>query len=211
MSRVEVLSSPERRRRWSAEQKRSIVAEAFALGSSVCEVARRVDVVPGQIYRWRRDLRTAAAGFAEVVVAPGPDERTVAGPPAPEIELGRHIRVRIAATVSKELASAIIKALCGTMIPLPTGVRVWIAAGHTDMRRGMQSLALQVQEALKRDPHAGDLYVFRGRSGSLMKILWHDGVGMSLYAKRLERGRFIWPSDTAGVVSIPLSTVTAIH
>jgi transposase len=88
------------------------------------------------------------------------------------------------------------------MIPLPTGVRVWIAAGHTDMRRGMQSLALQVQEALKRDPHAGDLYVFRGRSGSLIKILWHDGIGMSLYAKRLERGRFIWPSATTGVVSI---------
>ena len=56
------------------------------------------------------------------------------------------------------------------MIPLQTGVRVWIAAGHTDMRRGMQSLALLVQEALKRDPHAGDLYVFRGRSGSLIKI-----------------------------------------
>jgi transposase len=66
------------------------------------------------------------------------------------------------------------------MIPLSTGVRVWIAAGHTDMRRGMQSLALQVQEGLKRDPHAGDLYVFRGRSGSLIKILWHDGIGMSL-------------------------------
>ena len=88
------------------------------------------------------------------------------------------------------------------MIPLPTGVRVWIAAGPTDMRRGMQSLALQVQEALKRDPHAGDLYVFRAKSGSLIKILWHDGIGMSLYAKRLERGRFIWPSATAGVVSI---------
>jgi transposase len=70
------------------------------------------------------------------------------------------------------------------MIPLSTGVRVWIAAGHTDMRRGMQSLALLVQEAFKRDPHAGDLYVFRGRSGSLIKILWHDGIGMSLYAKR---------------------------
>ena len=91
------------------------------------------------------------------------------------------------------------------MIPLPTGVRVWIAAGHSDMRRGMQSLALQVQEALKRDPHAGDLYVFRGRSGSLIKILWHDGIGMSLYAKRLERGRFIWPSAIAGVVSISTS------
>jgi len=91
------------------------------------------------------------------------------------------------------------------MIPLPTGVRVWIAAGHTDMRRGMQSLALQVQETLTHDPHAGDLYVFRGRSGSLIKILWHDGIGMSLYAKRLERGRFIWPLATAGVVSISMS------
>jgi len=91
------------------------------------------------------------------------------------------------------------------MIALPSGVRVWIAAGHTDMRRGMQSLALQVQEALERDPHAGDLYVFRGRNGSLIKILWHDGIGMSLYAKRLERGRFIWPLVTAGVVSISAS------
>lgn len=83
------------------------------------------------------------------------------------------------------------------MIAVPTGVRVWIAAGHTDMRRGMQSLALQVQEGLKRDPHAGDLYVFRGRSGSLIKILWHDGIGMSLYAKRLERGRFVWPPSVS--------------
>src|SRR6202048_1187267 len=77
------------------------------------------------------------------------------------------------------------------MIPVPSGVRVWLAVGHTDMRRGMNSLALQVQEGLKRDPHAGDLYVFRGKRGHLIKILWHDGIGMSLYAKRLERGRFI--------------------
>ena len=91
------------------------------------------------------------------------------------------------------------------MMPFPTGVRVWVAAGHTDMRRGMRGLALQVQEALKRDPHAGDLYVFRGRNGSLIKILWHDGIGMSLYAKRLERGRFVWPSAAAGVVSISSS------
>jgi transposase len=64
------------------------------------------------------------------------------------------------------------------------------------------SLALMVQESLKRQPHAGDLYIFRGRSGSLVKILWHDGVGMSLYAKRLDRGKFIWPSASAGAVSI---------
>jgi len=90
------------------------------------------------------------------------------------------------------------------MIALPTVVRVWIAAGYTDMRRGMQRLARQVQEALQRDPHAGDLYVFRG--DSLVKILWHDGIGMSLYAKRLERGRFVWPTAAAGgVVSISAS------
>jgi transposase len=74
----------------------------------------------------------------------------------------------------------------------------WIATGHTDMRRGMQSLALAVQESLKRDPHAGDLYIFRGRRGDLVKILWHDGLGMSLYAKRLDRGKFIRPAASAG-------------
>jgi len=95
------------------------------------------------------------------------------------------------------------------MIGVPPGVRVWIATGHTDMRRGMNSLALQVQEALKRDPHGGDLYVFRGKSGKLIKILWHDGLGMSLYAKRLERGRFIWPSPADGVFpSLPRNSAT---
>jgi transposase len=88
------------------------------------------------------------------------------------------------------------------MIPISFGVRVWIATGHTDMRRGMNSLALQVQEALKRDPHGGDLYVFRGKSGKLIKILWHDGLGMSLYVKRLERGRFIWPQAVDGAMVI---------
>lgn len=85
---------------------------------------------------------------------------------------------------------------------MPSGVRVWLAVGRTDMRRGMHGLALQVQETLGRDPHVGDLYVFRGRDGSLIKILWHDGLGMSLYAKRLEHGRFIWPSASEGVVGI---------
>ena len=88
------------------------------------------------------------------------------------------------------------------MIPVPSGVRVWLAVGHTDMRRGMNSLALQVQEKLGHDPHAGDLYVFRGKRGDLIKIIWHDGIGMSLYSKRLESGRFTWPSRTEGAVAI---------
>ena len=84
------------------------------------------------------------------------------------------------------------------MIAFPAGVRVWLAMGYTDMRRGFDGLALLVQEQLKRDPHSGQLFVFRGRRGSLIKILWHDGRGLCLFAKRLERGRFIWPSAAAG-------------
>lgn len=63
------------------------------------------------------------------------------------------------------------------MIPIPGGARIWMATGHTDMRRRMHGLALQIQQGLHRDPHAGDLYIFRGRRGDLVKILWHDGVG----------------------------------
>ncbi len=88
------------------------------------------------------------------------------------------------------------------MIPVSSSVRVWLATGTTDMRRGMNGLALQVQQVLGRDPHAGDLYVFRGKRGDLIKVLWHDGLGMSLYAKRLEQGKFIWPSLADGVVPV---------
>ena len=91
------------------------------------------------------------------------------------------------------------------MIPVPSDVRVWLAVGRTDMRKGMNGPALQVQEALGRDPHAGDLYVFRGARGDLIKIIWHDGLGMSLYAKLLEKGHFIWPSPADGVVGISAS------
>ncbi|WP_425526325.1 IS66 family insertion sequence element accessory protein TnpB [Rhizobium leguminosarum] len=79
------------------------------------------------------------------------------------------------------------------MIPVPTGVKVWLATGHTDMRKGFPGLSLMVQEALKRDPMCGHLFVFRGRGGGLIKVIWHDGQGACLFTKKLERGRFIWP------------------
>ena len=80
------------------------------------------------------------------------------------------------------------------MIPMPSSTQVWLATGHTDMRRGFDGLALLVQETLKRNPHNGHLFVFRGKRGGLIKMMWHDGQGMCLFAKRLERGRFVWPS-----------------
>jgi transposase len=83
------------------------------------------------------------------------------------------------------------------MISLPACARVWLATGHTNMRKGFTGLALLVQEMLKRNPHAGHLFVFRGQRRSLIKVLWHDGQGMCLFAKRLEGGRFVWPSTVA--------------
>lgn len=88
------------------------------------------------------------------------------------------------------------------MIPVPLGTRVWLATGHTDMRKGFDGLALKVQEVLKQNPHGGQVFVFRGKSGGLMKLLWHDGQGLCLFAKRLEKGRFIWPVTVGEPVTI---------
>ena len=70
------------------------------------------------------------------------------------------------------------------MIAFPPGVHVWLATGHTDMRKGFATLALLVQETLKSDPHCGHLFVFRGRRGDLIKVIWHDGQGASPLADR---------------------------
>ena len=88
------------------------------------------------------------------------------------------------------------------MIPVPVGTKVWLAAGVTDMRKGFNGLSVLAERVLAEDPFSGHLFVFRGRRGDLIKVLWHDGVGLSLYAKRLERGRFIWPSPADGKVSV---------
>ena len=76
------------------------------------------------------------------------------------------------------------------MIGLPSGARVWLAVGRTDMRKGFDGLAASVQERMAQDPFCGHLFVFRGRRGDLLKVLWWDGQGLCLFAKRLERGRF---------------------
>jgi transposase len=88
------------------------------------------------------------------------------------------------------------------MIGLPAGTRVWLAAGVTDMRKGMSGLAGLVQTSLEDDPFCGHLFVFRGRAGDLVKILWWSGDGMCLFAKRLERGRFVWPQAMSGTVAL---------
>ena len=88
------------------------------------------------------------------------------------------------------------------MIAVPAGAYVWISSGHTDMRKGFDGLAVRVQEVLKRDPHCGHLFVFRGKRGDLIKLLWHDGQGMCLFAKRLDGGKFIWPNTIGEAITI---------
>ena len=88
------------------------------------------------------------------------------------------------------------------MIALPPGARIWLAAGVTDMRKGFGGLAALVQETLSENPFSGQMFVFRGRRGDLVKLLWWSGDGMNLYAKRLERGRFVWPQATSGAVHL---------
>ena len=96
------------------------------------------------------------------------------------------------------------------MIGLPTGTRIWLAAGVTDMRRGMDGLASLVQTVLEQNPFAGHLFVFRGRRGDLIKVLWWSGDGMNLYAKRLEHGRFVWPQATSGSVHLTAAQLSML-
>ena len=88
------------------------------------------------------------------------------------------------------------------MIGLPAGTRVWLVVGHTDMRKGFDGLAALVQTTLQRNPFEGHIFVFRGRRGDIIKVLWFDGQGLMLLAKRLEQGRFVWPQADAGSVHL---------
>ena len=96
------------------------------------------------------------------------------------------------------------------MIGLPAGTRVWIAAGVTDMRKGMDGLAALAQTTLEQEPFSGHVFVFRGRRGDLLKLVWFDGDGLCLFAKRLERGRFVWPQATSGSVSLTAAQLSML-
>ncbi len=88
------------------------------------------------------------------------------------------------------------------MIPVPASTKVWLECGVTDMRKGFAGLSALAETVLRRDPYSGHLFVFRGRRGDLIKVIRWDGQGACLFSKRLERGRFVWPSPSAGKLVI---------
>ena len=97
------------------------------------------------------------------------------------------------------------------MIALSPGGRVYLACGVTDMRKGAVGLAMLVQQGLSEDPFDGSLYAFRGRRSGLIKLIWHDGVGLCMLTKRLERGQFQWPSSsTTGRISLTSAQLAAL-
>ena len=88
------------------------------------------------------------------------------------------------------------------MIALPAGTRIWIAAGITDMHCGFQGLASKVEATLQESPFSGHVFIFRGRRGNVIKLLWSSGDGLCLLSKRLEYGYFVWPKADSGKIHL---------
>ena len=204
---IEVITSVQRRRRWPRAEKERIVAAALAPGAVASEVARVAGIHEPAVSVAAAAAVRSGGGFGELLCCcdcAGCRSRTGSGTIDDRDRVCRrhahadHRHGRSGHRVGADRGAGEDRA--ATMIP--SGVRVWLATGHTDMRKGFDGLAVLVQEQLRRDPHGGHLFVFRGRRGGLIKVLWHDGQGMCLFAKRLERGRFIWPSPADGLVTI---------
>ena len=85
---------------------------------------------------------------------------------------------------------------------IPANTQIWIVAGVSDMRRGFTGLSAMVQTTLQQSPLSGHVFVFRGRRGDVIKLLWHDGDGLCIFHKRLDRGRFVWPKAESGSISL---------
>ncbi|WP_028233044.1 IS66 family insertion sequence element accessory protein TnpB [Paraburkholderia mimosarum] len=96
------------------------------------------------------------------------------------------------------------------MMGLPAGTRIWIAAGITDMRCGFQGLAAKVQTTLEENALGGDVFVFRGRRGDTVKVLWSTGDGLCLLTRRLEAGRFVWPQADGGKIFLSAAQLSML-
>ncbi len=187
--------SKRRRRYWSDDEKRRIVAQARAPGTSVSRVARLCDVNANLVFKWLRDPRfrprrkdAEEASFLPVEIVAEP-EPVVAAPAEPKAEIDRSLR-----TGTGFVSSALlIRMQCPPcpghepMIPVPVRIRVWLAGGVTDMRNGFVGLSALTEKVLRQDPYSGHLFVFRGRCGDQIKVIWWDGQGACLVTVRSAR------------------------
>jgi transposase len=91
------------------------------------------------------------------------------------------------------------------MMLIPAGVKVHLALGYTDLRKGIDGLGVLVEQVLEQDPFSGHLFVFRGKRADLIKVLFWDGTGLCLFTKRLEYGRFAWPTTSGHGLSVAVT------
>jgi transposase len=96
------------------------------------------------------------------------------------------------------------------MMGPPTGARIWLAAGFTDLRKGFDGLSALIQTALKENPYSGHIFVFRGRRGDRIKILWDSQDGLCLFYKRLRSGKFVWPRAESGAVCLSAAQLSML-
>jgi transposase len=214
------LSGRKRRVFRRVEEKLRLVKLTLEPGASVASIALTNGVNANQVFRWKRQYergelqpRRSKSGSALVPVTI--DSRTGSAEAGGDSDAStcaatgrqRHDRVSRACTAEhRRRCRSCRDSRCagepGAVIELRSGTRIWLAAGTTDMRRGFHGLSAQVQTVLEQEPYSGHVFVFRGRRGDLIKLLWFDGDGLCLFQKRLERGRFIWPQATSGTVSL---------
>ncbi|CAE7499763.1 unnamed protein product [Symbiodinium pilosum] len=187
--RYEVITGVERRRRWPDEEKLTILGEVGVDGETVASVARRHDITRQHIYQWRTEMRRKGliSDRKGLLVPVEVAEDAVSG-------------TSDAHSGSVDLIEVVLTN--GDMIGPGTGVRVYLACGVTDMRKGIAGLAAIVQDQLRQKPASGSVFAFRGRRGDRVKILYFDGQGYCLYYKILEKGRFPWPSAADGTARL---------
>ena len=209
---------PARRMRSLAE-KRAIVAETRVPGASVAAVARRHGMNANLLFNWRRlqqrglleaHTKPPSAKWLPVISTSARGERPDPWGSHRDRAWRRARRSCIVGVVKRERTEVRPRGIVAAMITVPGGTRVWLAAGVTDMRKGFDGLAAVVQLKLNEDAFSGQLFVFRGRRGDRVKVLWWDGDGLCLYAKRLEGGRFVWPQAHEGVVALSAAQLSML-
>jgi transposase len=201
--------TPKRRYR-GLEEKRRIVEETLAEGASVALIARAHGVNANLVFNWRKLYQAGRLGSGRAKLLPASDSRTVDDgfvPNLPTSLAGQdsHSTATCASEHRRKCRSGDAAGAVGVsaaMIAPPGNTQIWIAAGVTDLRRGFTGLSAVVQTQLEQSPLSGQVFVFRGRRGDLIKVLWFDGDGLCLFSKRLERGRFVWPQASSGSVAL---------
>ena len=198
----------------SKRERRQIVEETLKANASVALVARAHGVNANQVFKWRRQYKQGRleADAATTLLPVKVSDVIPAVKPRTHLKSGGRrsgiidVGSRPCASTNRRSGRSRLRSRHhrgpAAMIALPTRTQIWIAAGVTDLRRGFTGLSAVVQTALQENPFSGHVFVFRGRRGDLIKVLWWDGDGLCLFAKRLERGRFVWPQADSGTVSL---------